>query len=125
MTLNLSEAQSSEAKFDDQLLISDCRAAAAALERARNAPSRELAQHADTAERLVVRARDNLIHRLRQDGSSPISSRWHDILDQLNVALSLIIAVEYPLGAIQRQPAEQARDILNRLADRVLAPQSE
>ncbi len=98
----------------------DLSSAAAALDRALNAPPRQLTQEADSAERRVVRARDNLIHRLRVDGNSPDSAHWHEILDQLNTALSLIIAVEYPLGAMQRPSAEQARDILKGLMDRGL-----
>ncbi len=120
MRVDMTEAQNAESKFENELLREDCRAAAAALDRALNSSPQELTQQADFAERKVVRARDNLIHRLRVDGNSSNSVRWHEILDQLNVVLSLIIAVEYPLGAIQRQPAEQARDILKSLVDKGL-----
>ncbi len=116
----MTETQNAEAKFQDELLVDDLRGAEAALSRALSAPPQQLTRQADLAERQVVRARDNLIHRLRQDGSSPQSPRWHELLDQLNVALSLIIAVEYPLAAVQRQSAEQARDLLKRLIDQGL-----
>ncbi len=114
----MSETKSPEAKFEDELLINDCLAAAEALDRALHLPPQQLTQQADMAERMVVRARDNLIHRLRVDGNSANGARWRKMLDQLNAALSLIIAIEYPLAAVQRQPAEQARDILKNLVDK-------
>ncbi len=109
------ETKNPELKFENELLLDDLEAAAAALDRASTLPPLQLTQQADLAERMVVRARDNLIHRLRENGNAQAAPQWHDVLDQLNVVLSLIMAVEYPLGAMQREPAEQARDILKRL----------
>ncbi len=111
------ETKNPELRFEDEMLLDDLKAAAGALEHASNLPPLQLTQQADVAERMVVHARDNLIHRLREDGDAAAAAQWHRTLDQLNVVLSLIMAVEYPLGAMQRQPAEQAHDLLKRLVE--------
>ncbi len=61
----------------------------------------------DVAERAINRLRDTLIDGLRkgQPGLQPP-------LDQTNVALSLVVGVEYPATGSQRQGLEMARDTL-------------
>jgi len=73
----------------------------------------------DVAERAIVRVRDCLIERLREQGNAPEAARWRLILDQVNVALSLLAGVEYPAAGIQQQPLHQARDLLKRTMDKL------
>ncbi|MCC6179083.1 MAG: hypothetical protein IT305_27550 [Chloroflexi bacterium] len=98
-----------------------CMVAITALDRALDRPSTEVDSQADVAERAVARLRDTLIETLRaqQTGSQPAGSsapgdaaKTRSALDQVNVALSLIVGVVYPSGGPQRQLLEQARDSL-------------
>jgi hypothetical protein len=86
--------------------------AVAELERALRLPPRELGEEVDEAERTVVRLRDCLIDRLRQDSATAEAPRWRAALDRVNAALSLIVGVEYPAAGLQRKSLEQARDTL-------------
>ncbi len=113
--MSLNGSESTATKLDDQLLIEECRAGAAALERAIELPPLQLSQQADVAERAIVSARNRLIDRLRQHGDSPRAAAWHSALDELNIALSLVVSGEYPAAGVQREPLEQARDILRSI----------
>lgn len=64
-------------------------------------------------ERELVRIRDELIIQCRRQGDPvAVSERGQTRLGQINVALSLVVAVEYPVTSIQRTALEQARDVL-------------
>lgn len=64
-------------------------------------------------ERELVRLRDELIIQCRRQGDPVgVSEREQTRLGQINVALSLVVAVEYPVTSIQRTALEQARDVL-------------
>ncbi len=97
--------------------VEQCRTAIEALARAQQSPPLLVLREADLALRATVRLRDALIERLRRDDASP---HWRVALDHVNVALSLIVALEYPTGGIQREAARQARDVLKRVLDQGL-----
>ena len=100
---------------DDKPLFSLCEESVAALERALPLTSGGLTKQVDVAERAVVRLRDILIERVRQDNSSVQQRRWRTALTRVNAALSLIVGVEYPAAAIQKSLLEQALDTLKAL----------
>jgi hypothetical protein len=68
----------------------------------------------DEVERAVVAVRDHLIQRLRQTPRTP-DPALRRALDQVNVALSLVVGIEYPVGSVQRDLIEQARATLTAL----------
>lgn len=74
----------------------------------------ELEEDVDFSERAIVDLRDCLIARLRghvREADVPLRAA----LDRVNVAVSLIVSVEYPAGGIHRKKIEQALDILQGL----------
>ncbi len=93
---------------NDIAVAKECLQAIAALERALHASPIE----ADVAERAVVRARDDLIMRLRAGDSPGEMGRQRALLDRFNTALSLIVAIEYPVSGIHH---EMIQDALNAL----------
>ncbi len=94
----------------------DCQTALAALERAETAPPLMVTREADLAERAIVRARDELIGRLRAAGQPSERQPLEELLDKLNVALSLVVGLEYPIGGIERERIKQAADYVRQLA---------
>lgn len=89
-----------------------CQKATDKIAHATNLEPRDLEQEIDQVECELVRLRDALIDRLRQRGASPVSGRRHSALEKVNIALSLILTVEYPVTAIQRSALEQAHQTL-------------
>lgn len=92
------------------------RHAVALLEDALSKPPEALRAEVDEVERAVVAVRDHLIQRLRQTPRTPDPALRH-ALDQVNVALSLVVGIEYPVGSVQRDLIEQARATLAALLD--------
>lgn len=86
------------------------------IERAKQVQPRHLSEDVDAAERAVVRLRDELIERLRSERAPDTAARTRAALNNVNMALSLIVGVEYPAAGIQRTLLEQAgaalRDLL-------------
>ena len=76
---------------------------------------RDLKKEVDEAERRVVKLRNCLIDRLRQDSGSSGPSRWRKPLDRVNVALSLIAAIDYPATGIRRRHLEDAQQVLRSI----------
>ncbi len=101
---------------DLSLLVDGCRAAIEGLERAQEAPPLMVLREADLVQRAVVDMRDVLIERLRQDDTAA-AARWRAALDRINLALSLIVGLEYPMGGIPRESAKQARAVLQSVLD--------
>lgn len=95
------------------------------LEDAINKPPAELKAEVDVAERAIAALRDALIERLRSlalplgEASSrgEGSDSLHTALDRVNAALSLVVAVEYPSGGVQRDMLDQARQELQATLD--------
>jgi hypothetical protein len=90
------------------------RRAVALLEDALSKPPEALRAEVDEVERAVVALRDHLIARLRQTPQTPDPALRH-ALDQVNVALSLVVGLEYPVGGMQRDLIDQARATLTAL----------
>ena len=75
-------------------------------------PPLELRDDLDRAEVHLVAMRDEMRCLIRQEPNSPAKSARQNALSRVNVALSLVSGVEYPVGGIQRSSVEQARDVL-------------
>ncbi len=72
----------------------------------------------DIAERHIAWLRDRLIDALRNDAAEASASGGRrEALGRVNVALSLVVGVEYPLAGIHRGPMKQARDVLQQVVD--------
>ncbi len=112
--MNVPDKTRTEIK-DDRQIVSACQEAIAALERAQEAPPVQVSQEGDVAERAVVRARNILILRLRQQDDSNRGAMWRGELDRLNGILSLAVGIEYPMAGIQRELIRQACDALKGL----------
>jgi hypothetical protein len=57
-----------------------------------------------------------LIDRLRQVPADPVRSG----LDRVNVALSLVVGLEYPMGGLDRNMLKQARSALEAARNEAL-----
>jgi hypothetical protein len=87
----------------------------AALDKALRAPPARLKAETHEALRAAVRLRDLLIERRRQAATPEEQVADRATLDHVNVAISLLVAVEYPIEKMQRQDLEQARGVLQGL----------
>ncbi len=88
------------------------KAVVASLDRLLEASPYPRFQELGTAEQAIVRLRDDLIERLRQDGASDETPRLRGLLNRANIAISLVVGVEYPAAGVKRQLLEMARDAL-------------
>ncbi len=104
------------APIDDDALIGGCHQAAQQLDAALGAAPATIVAQVDVVERVVSRLRDGLIAHRRAGSATTHTSA---ALDRLNAVLSLIVAVEYPQGAIMLNYIEQARDSLRAIAAEV------
>ncbi len=75
-------------------------------------PVDELETGLDEVQLKIVDLRDRTIEKLRRQ-ENPDQRR---LLQQLNLALSLIFGLEYPVTGFQRNKIQQTRDVLQRLA---------
>ncbi len=80
------------------------------LDAAMKKPPVQMKQDVDGVVTKLARLRDYLIaeQRSRHD----ISFVQSPVLEQVNIALSLVISVGYPAGAIQREALEEAHNLL-------------
>ncbi len=92
----------------ERLVRDECRTARNALESAIREPPIPASQDGDVAQRALVRARDALIRQLRQSGKAPEAGQWRADLARLNGIISLVVGVEYPMGGLPRQLADEA-----------------
>ena len=90
-----------------------CRQIAEELERSATLHPREIQKKIEQIERELVTMRDELILHCRQeDGTAaPMQAQ----LEQVNVALSLVVAVEYPVTSIQRSALKQSHELLKKI----------
>ncbi len=87
-----------------------------AIQKVLDTPPRERNQVVDFGEHAIVRLRDCLIQRSRQEAEDgPTKAGLRAALDQVNVALSLITGVEYPGAGIQEKPMQEALEVLKGL----------
>jgi hypothetical protein len=112
--VNIKYRQESHLKCDSRSIAELCRKSIQLLEQGLGRPPAELQLDVDKVENLVAKVRDCFIQRLRQDQSSR-NSRWRGPLDEINVAVSLIAAVEYPATGVNRVHTEQALKIIERI----------
>ena len=96
-----------------------CREAIRLLDEALQKPPVQLKAEVDVAERAVATLRDELIAQLR---ASP-QPRVREGLDSVNVALSLLVGLEYPMGGLQPKMLESARTTLQSALDAGLSDQ--
>ena len=89
-----------------------CREAVTSLDRLLEASPYPSFQELDLAERAIVRLRDDLIERLRQEDASAEAPRLRGLLERANIAISAVVGIEYPAASIRRQLLEMARDAL-------------
>jgi len=77
-------------------------------------PTPQMIDLTDAAQRKVIRARDSMISRLREEPQAPEAHLWRTALAQVNVSLSELASVEYP-GALNREHLEVASAALKEL----------
>ena len=94
-----------------------CREALRHLQAALDQPPTALAAEVDLAECAIAAVRDALIDRWRAHPSAQVRAA----LDQTNVALSLVVGLEYPSGGLQRPLLEQAQSTLQDTLSAILA----
>ena len=102
--------------LDDQALADGCREIADWLDAASDANPLALQRELARAEQAVVRLRDGLIARLRATAPDENAARPRAALTEINVALSLIVGGEYPVGQIERRFLGDASGVLRGLA---------
>ncbi len=100
-----------------------CREAVDRVAQALQAPPAQVTQEADFAENAVVRLRNRLIERLRQESASADAPRLRADLDRVNAALSLVVGVDNPRATVQRDLLKQAHDALQKLLDQGFPPE--
>ncbi len=96
----------------DGPFVEQCREAVASLDRLLEIAPYPRFQDLDGAERAIVRLRDGLIERLRQDNGSDEAPRLRGLLERANIAISMMVGLEYPAAGMRRQLLETARDAL-------------
>jgi len=89
-----------------------CRQIAERLDRSAERPPREIEKAMDEIGSELARLRDDLIVQCRTHSDSGLAQRR---LEYVNVALSLVVAVEYPATSVQRSALKQARETLENL----------
>jgi hypothetical protein len=90
-------------RFDQTLVL---------LEELLNLEPHKRYQEVDVAERAIAQLRDVLIGKLRSMQESPEKNQTRTVLERVNVALSLVVALEYPATGIQQGPLQHAYDYL-------------
>jgi hypothetical protein len=80
-------------------------------------PTKALEAEVDRADRVLVRLRDCLIDRLRQEEEHHEVNRLRKTLLKINTALSLVVAVEYPAGGIHRKMLGEAKEVLTNIQE--------
>ena len=78
----------------------------------------ELKEEVDVAERAVAALRDELIDLVRAAPEPGLSAA----LERVNVALTLVVGLEYPMGGLQRNMLDEARATLQGTLDAALLP---
>jgi hypothetical protein len=96
----------------DGSFTEQCQEALASLDRLLEITPNLRFEQIDMAEREIVRLRDDLIDRLRQDPPSEEAARLRSVLEHVNAAISLVAGVEYPGTGIQQKLLEGAQQAL-------------
>ena len=77
----------------DDPFAEQCKEAVASLDRLLEASPYPRFQELDVAERAIVRLRDGLIERLRQDSASAETPRLRSLLARANIAISMVVGL--------------------------------
>lgn len=85
-----------------------------ALAEAKEDRPRELESQVGTAEVAVVHLRDHLIDSMRKQ-TGTAGPHIKAALGHANVALSLVVGIEYPLSGIKRTMIDEAEKVLSRI----------
>lgn len=104
--------------FDSAVLTRRCEEAHQAIQNVLDTPPRDRHQIVDFGECALVALRDCLIALLREERPNRTEEKQQELraaLEKVNLALSLIVSVEYPGTGIQQQSLEQARQVLEGL----------
>jgi hypothetical protein len=96
----------------DGSFTQQCQEALASLNRLLEVAPHLRFEEVDITEREIVRLRDDLIDRLRQDSTSQEAGRLRAALEHVNAAVSLVAGVEYPGAGIQQRLLEGAQEAL-------------
>jgi hypothetical protein len=78
-------------------------------------PGRDAEIRADQIQRDLARLRDGLTERLRSGRNGPAFGKDHAGLKAVNVALSLVASVEFPITSVQRSSLQEAHDELTKV----------
>ena len=116
MNPNPAEAVTNSSNSQDSFVLPRVRAVLELIDDAMQRPSSQLKGEVEIAESRLVELRDHLIKTLRQAENRP-AAQSH-ALETMNIALSLVVSIEYPAAGIHREALAEARDLLTRfLAD--------
>jgi hypothetical protein len=96
-------------------LAAQCQELVQKLGRATYLQPRELEEEVDQIQRDLVRLRDSFIGTLRCAQVASLAEQLRLGLQEVNVALTLVVGAEYPVTAIKRSALEQARDTLKKI----------
>jgi hypothetical protein len=103
---------------DGGSLAAPCQRVIEKIERASSLHARDLQASIDDISRVLVELRDRLIDRLRTS-EAPAQRQYRRALDGVNVAMSLVIGVGYPVTSVQRKHLEHARSTLAEVATQI------
>jgi hypothetical protein len=104
------------APLDTPTLVARCRAIADRLDAATALAPSPLQMQIARRERDLSQLRDGLIARLRAAVPDDDIAHTRAALTGINIALSLVVGVEYPSGALDRTLLTQAATILRGVA---------
>ncbi|MFZ0613845.1 MAG: hypothetical protein WAM73_16520 [Desulfobacterales bacterium] len=117
--MNAATGKHSDRGLDRATLVL-LRESVSAMDAAVATDSAKIKTEAEAAEERIVTLRDHLIEHLRQDVAGKAAT-LRPLLDQVNMALSLIVSIEYPAGGIHREALTEAREVLSGSLARVTA----
>ncbi len=83
------------------------------LQEARESPPGEIKSEAYLIEKSVVQLRDYLIGRFRSDAGKHPNIK--ESLDTVNMALSLVVGLEFPLSGMKKQLFDEALHLLDNV----------
>jgi hypothetical protein len=110
--MSAGSARAEGSRAHTQELVECAQRAVESLGRALGEPANTLKADADRAERAIAELRDCLILELRQRGEGAAAVQDRRLLEQANVALSLVVGVEHPSGGLAKDLLKQARNVL-------------
>lgn len=117
MTTAIAEQTAADAQ-ERHLMHQLCDEALDAIHRAMDSDPKELTEDVEVAERKTAALRDHLIEQLRKEKTARKKRQLREALDQANMALSMILSVEYPIKGIQHEHLVEAARVLRAMRRR-------